>query len=82
MDRQISVSRSFEQGGTTGVGIRNQPRPPHEGAFMLTDYISWCDKVFAAIDCYSWVFSDGYLAPCEVFECEFLIYSKYHSILY
>ena len=39
---------------------------------MLTQYISWCDKVYAAIDCYSWVFSNAYLAPNEVFSCEYI----------
>ena len=66
------LSRSFEQGGATGAGIRNQPRLPGEGSFMLTQYISWCDKLHAAIDCYSWAFSSAYLAPSEVFSCECL----------
>lgn len=72
MINQISVSYSFEQGGATGAGIKNQLRLPGKGSFMLTEYISWCDKVYAAMDCYSWVFSNGYLAPCEVFNCEYL----------
>ena len=68
----ISVPYSFEQGGATGAGIRSQPRLSGEGSFVLTKYINWCDKLYAAIDCYCWVFSNAYLAPCEVFNCECL----------
>lgn len=67
----ISDFCSFEQGGATGAGIRKQTRFLPEGSFLLTDYVSWCNKVYAAIDCYSWVFSNAYLAPCEVFNCGF-----------
>ncbi|XP_065898419.1 DNA-dependent protein kinase catalytic subunit-like isoform X2 [Dysidea avara] len=59
--------KCFEHGGATGAGILSQPRPPSTALFSLTDYTIWCDKVFAAIDCYCWVFSNGYIAPCEVF---------------
>jgi len=62
---------SFEQGGATGAGILSQPHPPSTAVFSLTDYTIWCDKVYAAIDCYCWVFSNGYIAPCEVFGCEY-----------
>jgi len=66
----LIICCSFELGGATGAGILSQPRPPSTALFSLTDYTVWCDKVYAAIDCYCWVFSNGYIAPCEVFACE------------
>jgi DNA-dependent protein kinase catalytic subunit len=49
--------------------------------FTLPAVYQWLDTVIASLDCYTWVFSQGFLNPL-LFQGEFRIYiNQYYSII-
>lgn len=36
-------------------------------SFSLKNALSWFDLFVAALDCYSWIFGQGFLQPAQIF---------------
>ncbi|XP_027045855.1 DNA-dependent protein kinase catalytic subunit-like [Pocillopora damicornis] len=58
----------FEGGGGGQKGIQQYPTLEHVGGhFSLKETILWFEFVLAALDCYTWSFSEHLLSPSWVF---------------
>ena len=67
----------FEGGGGGQNGIQQYPTLSDIGGpFSLKETFLWFDMLLAALDCYTWSFSESLLSPSEVFAGKQHIYNK------
>ncbi|XP_068717854.1 DNA-dependent protein kinase catalytic subunit-like isoform X1 [Montipora capricornis] len=67
-DHQSLFVHRFEGGGGGQNGIELYPTLSHIGGpFSLKETFAWFDFLLAALDCYTWSFSQRLLLPSQVF---------------
>ena len=67
----------FEGGGGGQNGIQQFPTLSDIGGpFSLKETYLWFDMLLAALDCYTWSFSESLLSPSQVFAGKQYIYNK------